>query len=246
MKKLALGSLTLAALVSQTTGCIITSDDGDDFATITADWSFHTVNTRGQLSPENNCPPGFPTVALHSQELDGADRPVGLEVVDLFDCIDGRNFSDELLPGVYETFIRVTDDSGLSLYAESLPEIVDVRVNDVTIEPQIMDNGGYFSYAWDLRELQTNAPLECRDIAGLDGIEIAATLTNSTEGVTDIFDCEVGAAFSAPVMEGTYVISVAALDTTDKQISEDLTLNNKVMRNRNQVTDLGVLTIQVQ
>ncbi len=245
MKKLALGSLTLAALVSQTTGCIITSDDGDDFATITADWSFHTVNPRGQLSPENNCPSGFPTVALHSQELDGADRPIGLEVVDLFDCIDGRNFSDELLPGVYETFIRVTDDTGLALYAESLPEIVDVRVNDVRIEPLIIDNGGRFSYAWDLRD-QQNAALECRDVAGLDGIEIAATLTSSMEGVTDIFDCEVGGAFSAPVMEGTYVISVAALDTTDKQISEDLTINNKVMRDRNQVTDLGVLTIQIQ
>jgi hypothetical protein len=245
MKKLALGSLTLAALVSQTTGCIITSDDPDDFATITADWSFRTVNVAGSLSPENNCPAGFPTVALHSQELDGSNRPVGPEVVDLFDCIDGRNFSDELLPGVYETFIRVTSDSGLNLYAESLPEIVDVRVNDVTIDPLIVDNGGYFAVAWDLRTLQ-NAPLDCRDIAGLDGIEIASTFSGTSEGVTDIFDCEVGSAFSAPVMEGTYVISVAALDTAKEQISEDLVLNNKVMRDRNQVTDLGVLTIQVQ
>ena len=245
MKKLALGSLTLAALVSQTTGCIITSDDPDDFATITADWSFRSVNAAGSLSPENNCPAGFPTVALHSQELDGNDRPVGPEVVDLFDCIDGRNFSDELLPGVYETFIRVTSDSGLNLYAESLPEIVDVRVNDVTIDPLIVDNGGYFAVAWDLREEGTNAPLECRDVAGIDGVEIASTLSGTTQAVTDIFDCEVGSSFSAPVMEGNYVISMAVLNTAGNAIGQPETLNNKVMRDRNQVTDLGVVMLQV-
>jgi hypothetical protein len=235
----------LAALASQTTGCIITTDDDPDFATITADWSFHTVNGGGQLSPENNCPPGFPTVALHNQELDGNNRPVGPEVIDLFDCIDGRNFSDELLPGVYETFIRVTSDSGLNLYAESLPEIVDVRVNDVTTDPRIVDNGGYFAVAWDLREQGTNAPLECRDVAGIDGIEIASTLSGTTQAVTDIFDCEVGSSFSAPVMEGQYVISVDVLDTAEMPIGQGVVLNNKVMRDRNQVTDLGVLTLQV-
>jgi hypothetical protein len=244
MKKLALGSLTLAALVSQTTGCIITTDD-DDFATITADWSFHTVNAAGALSPENNCPAGFPTVALHSQEIDGNDRPIGIAVIDLFDCIDGRNFSDELHPGVYETFIRVTSDSGLNLYAESLPEIVDIRVNDVKIEPRIIDNGGYFAVAWDLRKEGTNAPLDCRDVAGIDGIEIASTLSGTTQAVTDIFDCEVGSSFSEPVMEGNYVISMAALNTAGQALGQPVTLNNKVMRNRNQVTDLGVVMLPV-
>jgi hypothetical protein len=146
---------------------------------------------------------------------------------------------------VYETFIRVTSDSGLNLYAESLPEIVDVRVNDVTTDPRIVDNGGYFAVAWDLREQGTNAPLECRDVTGIDGIEIASTLSGTTQAVTDIFDCEVGSSFSAPVMEGQYVISVDVLDTAEMPIGQGVVLNNKVMRDRNQVTDLGVLTLQV-
>ncbi len=238
----------LAALASQTTGCVITSDDDpDDFATITADWSFHSVNAKGDLSPENNCPSAFPTVALHSQELDANDRPIGPEVIDLFDCIDGRNFTDELIPGVYETFIRVTDDSGLSLYAESLPEIVDVRVNDTTIDPLIVDNGGYFSIAWDLREQQTNAPLECRDNPDIDGIEILATLLGPNELIVDQFDCELGFDISAPLMEGTYSIDVNAFmdGNPDVRIGDAVTLTNRVIRNRNQVTELPTVTILV-
>ena len=236
----------LAALVSQTTGCIITSDDDpEDFATINADWSFHTVNPSGQLSPPNACPPGFDTVELHQQEIDASDRPIGQEIVDVFDCVDMRNFSDPLPPGVYETFISITSDVGGTIYADTLAAAVDVRTTDATFSADIVDNGGYFKVAWDLRRQGTNAALDCRDVAGLDGIEIASTLSGTTQAVTDIFDCEVGVDYSAPVMEGTYVIKMEALNTAGQAIGAGQTLNNKVMRNRNQVTDLGLVTLQI-
>lgn len=245
MKKLVLGSLLLAALASQTTGCIITSDGGSEFATINAEWSFRTVNPSGQLSPPNSCPTGFGTVELHSQEVDASLRPIGIENLDLFDCIDMRHLSAEMDPGVYDTFLRVATSGGGSLYAESLPAIVDVTVSDKTFSTDIVDNGGYFRVAWDLREQGTNAPLDCVDVAGIDGVEISSTIAGAQDGVTDIFDCEVGAEFSNPVMAGTYVVTLEALDTAQQAIGQGALLNNKIMRDRNQVTDLGTVTLLV-
>ena len=248
MKKLVLGSLLLAALVSQTTGCIITSDDDDDFATINADWSFHTVSPNGALSPPNACPSGFGTVALHNQLVDASGRPIGPEVVDLFDCIDMHNFSDPLDPGEYETFISVTSGSGGSIYADSLAALVDVTTSDKTFTAEIVDNGGYFKIGWDLRDMTSLAPLNCADVSRQDGIEINTTLAGAASGTTDQFDCERGFDFTDAVMEGTYVVTVNAFmdgNPDDIEVGEKVLLNNKVMRNRNQVTDLGTVMLKV-
>ena len=239
MNKLVLGSLLLSFAA---TGCIISDPDE---ATINAEWSFRTVNASGQISPPNSCPTGFDTVALHNQELDASDRPIGPEIIDLFDCVDMRNFSDPVRPGVYETFISVTNASGSSIYADSLIAIVDVTVSDKTFNAQIVDNGGYFKVAWDLRDAVTNAALDCRDVVGIDGVEIASTLAGTTQAVTDIFDCENLVDFSAAVMEGNYVVSVAALNTAGQALGQPQTLNNRTMRNRNQVTDLGSVALPI-
>lgn len=242
MKNLVLSSLLFAAVVSQTTGCIISS--GEE-ATLTAEWSFHTVNPQGMLSPENNCPPGFSEVELHMQELDAADRPIGPAIVDAFDCQSRVGFSP-LDPAVYEAFLVVIDDNG-DVYADTLSTIVDLTDSDKTFKAEIVDNGGYFKVAWDLRDEQNGTALSCRDVARLDGIEINATLAGSSAATNDQFDCENGVDFTAAVMAGNYVVSVNAFEdgTPDKLLGEPTTLNNKVMRDRNQVTDLGTVMIRV-
>lgn len=253
MKKLVLGSLLLAALASQTTGCIITTDDDPEVATITADWSFHTVSPTGDLAPgENLCPSGFPTVELHTVELDANDRPIiGTEFTDLFDCDRGADFTDPLPPGVYEAFIRITNDSRTSVYAESLAAIVDVRGSDKTFGAQIIDNGGYWKIGWDVRELNTNAPLTCRDlVAGQDRIGITATLISNTAiFVADDFDCELGeefSTFSAAVAAGEYDVAIQPVDSSGGMIpgTSAVVLQDKLMRDRNAVTDLGVVMLQ--
>ena len=251
MKKLVLGSLLLATLVSQTTGCIITSDDDDDFATINAEWSFHTVSPNGDLSPPNPCPSGFNTVALHNQLVDVSGRPIGPEVVDLFDCIDMHNFSDPLDPGEYETFISVTSDGGGQIYADSLAALVDVTTSDKTFTAEIADNGGYFKVAWDLRDRQTLSAISCRDNANLDGIEISATLTTSTTGTTDQFDCERGFDFTSAIREGKYTVTVNAFMDASPNPEDDVlvgditTVGERTIGNHNQVTDLGTVMVKL-
>lgn len=243
MKKLVLGSLLLAALVSQTTGCIITTDDDGEFARMDAEWSFHDVNVDGDPVTTNPCPLGFDTVALHNQQFDPTDdRDIGPEVVDLFDCDVGRDFTDALNPGVYETFLSVTSSSGASVYASSISAIVDVTDTDKTFETQFIDNGGYFRIDWDLRKGTT--PLNCRDIAGIAGVEIIATLSGSTAAISDKFDCEDGFGYSAAVREGRYVIKVDAINGANQAIGSGPTLNDKVMGIENDIVDLGVAVLQ--
>ena len=250
MKKLVLGSLLLAALASQTTGCIITSDDTEeDFATITADWSFHNVSPTGLLSPENPCPDGFSAVALHTQEVDSTLRLIpGTATVDVFDCSRGSDFTDALVPAVYEAYLSVTSPGGASLYADTIPVIVDVTVSDKNFSAKIVQNGGYGKFGWDLIDMSTNALLSCADATRVDGIEINTTLVNSTSGTTDQFDCADHVAYTDAVMAGTYTVQVnAVMDATPDPIAigEIKTLPNVVVGDRNKVTNLGVLQLRV-
>jgi len=237
MKKLVLGSLLLAALA---TGCIITSsDDSGDLATINAQWSFHTVNQKGDLSPPNNCPSGYGTVTLHSQEIDASGRAIGPEFQDVFDCIDMQHLSAELEPGVYRSFLEVTAGRGGSLYADTIPAEVDVTVSDKTYTAQIVDNGGYFKAAWDLRNAQTSAPVGC---SGLGGVEISATITGSATSIFDTYNCTDGFAITDPLIEGTYLVQVTALNSADQKIvTKDIP--TQTIRDRNEVTDLGMVQL---
>lgn len=249
MKKIVLGSLLLAALVSQTTGCIITSDDDGsaDFATIDAAWSFHNVNPDGtSLSPANPCPTGVDTVTLHSQEVDTAGLPIGKEVQDVFTCSDMRHSSAPLPPAVYETWISVSGPGGV--YATSISAIVDVTTSDKTFAAEIVENGGYFEIAWDLKSQSTAAPLACRDlIAGKDRIGITATLvTNTSIFVADNFDCELGevfSTFSSAVAKGTYDVAIEPIDSAGASIGPSVVLQDKVVGDRNSITNLGVVTL---
>jgi hypothetical protein len=253
MKNLVLGSLLLAALASQTTGCIITSDDDDgggDFATINAEWTFRTVNPQGQLSPPNSCPNGFATVALHNQEVDPVTgRDVGVPFVDLFDCAAMRDFTDVLPPGVYETSLSVTSDGGSQVYADSISQITDVTVDDKTFTTEIIDNGGYFKFGWDLRDRPTSAPITCRDLAASDGVGVTSTLTsNSAIFVADDFDCvdgEIFYVFTDALAKGTYNVAIQPINGSSAAIGPSVVLSNKSIGDRNAVTDLGVVTLDV-
>lgn len=239
MNKLVLGSLLLATLA---TGCIISSsDDTVDQATIHADWSFHTVNPQGALSPNNPCPSGFNTAALHEQEIDVNGRPIGAEIIDLFDCVAMTDFSDPLAPSVYETQIWITSDGGGSVYAKSIPVDVDVTVDDKNYSASIVDNGGYFEAAWDLRKAATNAPVTC---AGLGGVEISATITGSATSIFDTYNCDLGFAVSDPLIAGNYLVEVSALNSADGKITSKQ-FNNETIGNRNQVTDLGAVQLLI-
>ena len=244
MKNLVLPGVLAGALLSQATGCIIfTDDDGTTFeaASITAQWSFKNEAT----GAATGCPAGFDTVALHSFAIDGAGNKVGPEVIDLFDCGAGAGVSDPLAPDVYNSFIEVTDTNNTNLYAQSLSAIVDVIDADKTFTSTILNDGGYFSFGWDLVGAQSGSSLRCADVGGLDGIEAISTVSGGTGAVTDQFDCEDHFGVTGGLLAGSYTVSVDAFNRDGAALGAAPALTSKAILDRNQVTQLGNIMIPI-
>jgi len=240
MKKLVLGSL-MAVLVSQAAGCIITS--GEEDAVITANWSLKQQAT-GQIIP---CPPTTTTAAIYAQAVDTAFRPVGSPFIDLYDCNDNSGRTAPLPPDVYQVWVQLESEGGGTVYAQSLSAFVDVIDVDKTFTTTILNDGGYFQFDWDLVDAATNAPLTCGQIPEIGGVgAVSTSVSNPNMFFDDKFDCEDGTGITGGLLQGAYTVSVDALDMNDLSISPAPTnLTNRVIGDRNQVTDLGVVVVRV-
>jgi hypothetical protein len=239
MNKLAL----FALIATQAAGCVV-HEDGYyeepyyEDATITGEWSFHNIATDSRTG----CPQGFGTVRMISQPVDSRLVPIGEPFIDLFDCLDGRHTSALLPPDIYSVWLEVTTDNNQQLYAQSTSQIVDVIERDALFSAQILNDGGYFLLDWQLRGSSSNTTLSC---GGVDSVEILSTLVGSTEALGDKFRCADGSGLTAGLLNGSYTLSVAALDASDKALGTAPAQTNKAIRDRNQVTDLGLITIPI-
>jgi hypothetical protein len=234
MNKLAL----LALLATQAAGCFYEEPYYED-ALITGDWTFHNIAT----NTNTGCPLGFGTVRMISQPVDNRLAPVGEPFVDLFDCIDGRHTSAYMPPDIYEVWLEVVDDRGTTLYAQSTSKFVDVIERDALFSAQILNDGGYFLLDWQLRGAVSNQLVTCD---GVSSVEILSTLTGSTQAIGDKFTCRDQSGLTAGLLNGSYTLSVAALDAGDRSLGTAPALTSKAIRDRNQVTDLGLITIPIE
>ena len=241
MKKLVLGSL-MAIVVSQAAGCIITS--GEEDAVITANWSLKQQAT-GQSIP---CPPGTTNAVVYSQAVDLSFRPVGSPIIDRFidQCDDHSGRTAPLPPDVYQVWVQLESASG-SVYARSLSAFVDVIDADKTFTTTILNDGGYFQLDWDLVDAGNNAPLNCSDIPEIGGVgAVSTSVANPSMFFDDKFDCADGTGITGGLLQGAYTVSVDALDMSDRSISPAPTnLTNRVIGDKNTVTDLGTVTVRV-
>jgi hypothetical protein len=225
----------------QTTGCIIESGGSDieEDATITAEWSFKELAT----NRVTGCPVGFDTVRMVSQPVNAAFAPVGSPIIDLFDCVDGRHSSAPLPPDLYRVHLEVQTDGG-SVYAQSLAAYVDVIDQDKTFTATILHDGGYFIFDWAMRGAASNQPLGCGDVPGLDGIEIISTITGTTTAVVDQFNCELGTGVTGGLIAGSYEVSIDAFADGEGALGVAPAIPSSI-RDKNQVTDLGLVTIPI-
>ena len=235
MKKLAL----LLLVASQAAGCVMREEEPYyEDALITGEWTFYNIATDTQT----RCPTGFGTVRMVSQPVDNRFAPVGEPFIDLFDCLDGRNTSAYLPPDIYQVWLEVVSDGGGSLYAQSTSKIVDVIDRDALFSASILNDGGYFLMDWQLRGSNTNQTVSCD---GIDSVEILSTISGTTEALGDKFTCRDGSGITAGLLNGAYTISVAALDASNRALGTAPTITNKAIRDRNQITDLGLITIPI-
>lgn len=244
MKNIVLTSL-LVAVASQSAGCIIHDDtDGPYYesdATIVGEWSFKNLANDARTG----CPAGYDSVRLISQPVDLNGREVGEPYIDLFDCADMRHASALMPPDVYLVWLEVFRDSDDALYAQSTSQYVDVVERDATFSATILNDGGYFLFDWALRGAQSNEALSC-DEAGSQSVEILSTLSGTTQAIGDKFACTDGSGITGGLLAGAYTLSVSALDCDDCVLGTAPAQANKTIRDRNRVTDLGVITIPIE
>jgi hypothetical protein len=243
MKNLVLGSL-IALTATQAAGCIIESDNGTEDAFITASWTFRNEAT----GTTTGCPAGFNTVALYNKTTDGGycdplDPGAGDTCIDLFDCAAGSGISSELVPTGYLTWIEVTSGSGGSVYAQSASALVDVTVADKSFAAQILNDGGYFQFAWNLYGASSNADLNCSAAPG--GIDLTATVSGGSFSNSDVFDCVDGSGITAGYPAASYTVSVSALNGADQAVGVAPELTNRVIAAPNKFTMLGTIEIPI-
>ncbi|HEX5061934.1 MAG TPA: hypothetical protein VFV99_21345 [Kofleriaceae bacterium] len=243
MKKLVLASL-IALAASQAAGCIITSGDDDtgENAFVSATWKLRSEKTNTDVP----CPPTFDTAALFNQPIDANGNNAGPVIVDLFNCADTAGTSAALPPTTYLTWVEIQNSNGSNTYAKSLSAVVDVTVSDKTFNTQILVDGGYFQLQWQLQGASTNAALTCAQANAAGGVETVGTdVSDPNNSNSDIFDCEDQYGVTAGYTMGTYTVSVAALNSSDASVGTAPALTNKVIQDKNQVTNLGTITIPI-
>lgn len=243
MKKLVLVALT-AMLAMAASGCIITSGDDDpidEYATVTAKWSIKNLASNDNNLP---CPPGINTAALYNQKIDNNGNLIGSPAIDLFNCSDFTGRAEDLDPDIYQSWIELTTGSGGTVYAQSLSAIVDVIDVDKTFETTILEDGGYFSLSWTLRDANGGGELSCAQAAA-SGVGVLATVTNGVAATDDQLDCAPGYGVTAGLLNGSYTVKISAINTAGDGLGESVLANAALIGDRNQVTDLGHFDLPV-
>jgi cysteine-rich repeat protein len=207
----------------------------------TVNWSFKDLAN----NQTTGCPAGFDTAAVVSQPLDASGAPTGNAIIDLFSCADLTGTTAPLPSGVYETHVDITNTGGALTYAQSVSAVVDLTAADKTLTVEILNDGGYFGFAWTLRGATSNNVLTCADVPGQAGVTLEATVTGSTMGTSDVFDCADGSGVTAGLLAGSYTISNSIIDAQGAALGTAPAQGNKLIQAPNKVTDLGSIEIPV-
>lgn len=243
MNKLALA--TAVALATQAGGCIIESDRGADHgggevATISARWSLRNM-VDGATTV---CPDGFDTVRLIMQPIDRNGDPVGDAAEDRFFCSDRGGVATDLFPDVYQVWIEIVSHDLQKLYAQSLSQVIDLRTVDSAFDAEVLNDGGYYQIGWDLIGRNTNRPVQCAQVAGLQTLKaISASVASATRAYDDSFVCDDHVAVSKGLLEGSYTIAIDAL-AGDRSVGQAAPVTATI-EGQNRVTDVGTIAIAI-
>jgi len=205
---------------------------------ITGQWTFKTGGATVA------CPTGYDTAALTTQLLDSTGSPVGQPTIDLFDCSAGTGTTAFFAQGSYETWVAITNHAGTLTYAQTVPATVDLQNADATYSADIVEDGGYFGWAWNLVGESSNTQLTCADVTGIQGVELVTTVSGGSQFYTDQYTCTDGRGVTAAIPQGLYTVSADAFSSAGA-IGTAPTLVDKMIQGPNKITDLGTVTIPI-
>jgi len=261
MKHLALTTLIASSALG---GCVIydKNDDhhhggGDDGGgggvgtqLLTAHWEIKNVATQSVT----NCPAGFNTGNIITQEVDDTGNYVGRPQNDLFLCDDHID-SILLPPAKYLVSVAIenrdADANLLDTFTVSLADEIDLTHNDATYTTQLLADGGRLTFGWDLVD-SAQKPLTC-DALGTGTLgSIVTDVADATHVVDSVLDCAdtyvpvVGAKALTGDIEltkGDYTVQIQA--TKDNAPFSNAVMKTVTMKDRDDLQDLGNVTLVI-
>lgn len=227
MKKLVFAALCCAGLAQFATGCVVV-----DPSTISAEWSL----VSGDANTPTDCPAGATTIAMYSTETATQQR-----IVSVFPCGDEGGTTEDLLPGLYYTYLQLEDETGNITYAQSRG--TDVTVYDQADSPlsfEMSIDRGQFSVNWQVRYGGSDA-----DCATANGVTMRLDYAGETQApFNDQFGCEEQAVTTAVIPLDRWTVTPSLID----DIGDSLAIGDPIDANfeyGNQLIDLGTVVFDV-
>ncbi|HEX4450339.1 MAG TPA: hypothetical protein VH143_05670 [Kofleriaceae bacterium] len=235
--------LLLALVLANAAGCIIQSDDDSTGANLLVTWSLEALSN--QIAQQ--CPVGYDTAAVYSQEIDGSGDAVGDPIIDLFNCSDGQGVTSMLSGITYLESVAIAVDDNSLQYGTSVPVPVDIMAPEQEVDtPPIYTDAGHFELAWQLT--QAGDDVGCGDVPDAFSVQVTST-DASGPTVSAPLPCTDGSGYTDGVLDGTYTVTVALLDATGNQLGVSDPLTGTIATTSmqgNTITDLHTVTIPVQ
>ena len=251
MKNLVLSALVLAA-VSQAAGCIIVSDD-EDTGNANVSWrllSTDAADPNGADIP-GACPEGATRAVIYAQAASG-----GAPFEDRWLCNDLAGFAEKLPADRYTMWVRLTDESFTTRYAETASQIVDVPAGGTVTVPtyDLYVDRAFYVVGWNLRD-DVGAAIPCSNVDGENGVSITATDAGGGLWNVDV-DCEEGLAPSQTVTEpipsslagpgAQYTVAVSLLNAQNQSIGDAPAITpspDRALNYGGEYQDLGIVDI---
>lgn len=212
MKKLVFAALMLGGL-AQATGCIITSDDDDDDVN-TAQFDVTWNLTEGDSETAAACADyGIETIQVVSEPTSGS------QYIDLYTCSTGFDATAPLPLGDYTVWVNALD-AGDNMIAQSNSQAATLDLGNelVPLTFTFPVDGGFFALTWTLVDDATNDPVTCTEVGAAGGVDVLATIVDTTTAFDDIFDCEDGEGVTAKVDVADYTVVVNVLNANEEAL----------------------------
>jgi hypothetical protein len=206
----------------------------DETGSIAATWQLQDDGTLV------DCPAGATTAAVHSL-LDGDTD----DYIDLFNCSALTGTANDLPAGDYQVWIDLTDDTGVTLYAQSESKAITVIGGETAERTFAIDvANGFVDVSWSL-VASGGGQVTCAASGG-NSTSVLSTQTDTNTAFDDIYQCTDGEAparvTTGALPLGPYATQLSLLGDGDVVLGQSEIVQFSIDHGT-ELENLGVVTI---
>jgi len=217
--------------VASSIGC------SDSASVVTAQWSFTHLATNAPAQ----CTSASDMAVVRAQTWAPDTQATGTSFSGSYSCAAGKG-TVTLNDGTYLVWVEIRNSTGV--VAQSGKTVVDTSQGDKTVNAGFYDDGGYFSFSWDLISKATNGRVSCKT-ATSGKVEITSTSVATKMVTKDQFACDDHFGTTKALLVDTYTISISALNAGGSAAIGDVSTLTNQSTIPGQATDLANIKISV-